>query len=43
MSTPAEYADGLPNICGEEPLISEAIAAGRQRPVFPVLGPGHLD
>jgi len=31
----AEYVDGLPNLCGQEPLISEAIAAGRQRPVFP--------
>ncbi len=30
-----EYVDGLPNLCGQEPLINEAIAAGRQRPVFP--------
>ena len=29
------YVDGLPNLCGEEPLISEATAAGRQQPVFP--------
>ena len=35
MDTMAEYVDGLPNLCGQEPLISEAIAAGRQRPVFP--------
>jgi hypothetical protein len=30
----AEYVDGLPNLCGQEPLINEAVAAGR-RPVFP--------
>ena len=30
----AEYVAGLPNLCGQEPLISEAIAAGRQRPVY---------
>jgi hypothetical protein len=30
-----EYPDGLPSICGQEPLISEAIAAGRQHPVQP--------
>jgi hypothetical protein len=35
MDTLAEYVDGLPNLSGEEPLISEAIAAGRQQPVFP--------
>jgi hypothetical protein len=35
MGALAEYVDGLPNLCGEEPLISEAIAAGRQQPVFP--------
>jgi hypothetical protein len=35
MDALAEYVDGLPNICGEESLISEAIAAGRQQPVFP--------
>jgi hypothetical protein len=29
MDTLAEYVDGLPNLCGQEPLISEAIAAGR--------------
>ena len=29
METLAEYVDGLPNLCGQEPLISEAIAAGR--------------
>src|ERR1039457_5036114 len=30
-----EYVDGLPNLCGQEPLISEAIETGRQRPGFP--------
>jgi len=35
MDNLAEYVDGLPNLCGQEPLISEAIEAGRQRPVFP--------
>jgi hypothetical protein len=35
MDTLAEYVDGLPSLCGQEPLISEAIEAGRQRPVFP--------
>ncbi len=35
MAMPAEYPDGLPNICGQEPLITEAIAAGRQHPVYP--------
>jgi len=35
MAMLPEYADGLPNICGQEPLITEAIAAGRQRPVYP--------
>ncbi len=29
MDTLAGYVDGLPNLCGQEPLISEAIAAGR--------------
>ena len=27
MEPLAEYVDGLPNICGQEPLISEAITA----------------
>ena len=35
MAMLPEYADGLPNICGQEPLITEATAAGRQRPVYP--------
>ena len=35
MDALAGYVDGLPGLCGQEPLISEAIAAGRQRPVFP--------
>jgi hypothetical protein len=34
MDPLAEYVDGLPNLCGQEPLISEAIAAGRKYPVF---------
>jgi hypothetical protein len=34
MDTLAEYVDGMPNLCGQEPLICEAIEAGRQRPVF---------
>jgi hypothetical protein len=35
MEPLAEYLDGLPNLCGQEPLIGEAIAAGREYPVFP--------
>ena len=35
MEMNAEYPDGLPNICGQEPLITQAITAGRQRPVYP--------
>ena len=35
MESLAEYVDGLPNICGQEPLISKAITAGREYPVFP--------
>ncbi len=35
MDALAEYVDGLPNLCGEESLVSEAIAAGRQQPLFP--------
>jgi len=34
MEPLAEYVDGLPNLCRQEPLISEAIAAGRKYPVF---------
>jgi hypothetical protein len=30
MEPLAEYVDGLPNLCGEEPLTSEAITAGRK-------------
>ena len=30
----AECIDGLPNLCGQEPLIREAVEMGRQRPVF---------
>ena len=35
MDTVAEYVDGLPGLCGQESLISEAIDEGRQRRVFP--------
>src|SRR6266566_3533824 len=38
MEPLAEYVDGLPNLCGQEPLISEAITAGRNYPVFPDRG-----
>ena len=41
MDALAGYVDGLPSLCGQEPLISEAIAAGRQRPVFP--GGGDIE
>jgi hypothetical protein len=34
MDTLAEYVDGLPNLCGQEQLISEAVEAGRQSRVF---------
>jgi hypothetical protein len=36
-----EYVDGLPNLCGSEPRIEEAVAAGRSRPVF--LGRSGVD
>jgi hypothetical protein len=29
-----EYVDGLPNLCGSEPTVEAAVAAGRHRPVF---------
>ena len=31
MDAMDEYVDGLPNICGEEAMVAEAIAAGRDR------------
>jgi hypothetical protein len=34
MGELAEYVDGLPNLCGSEPRIQAAVAAGRARPVF---------
>src|ERR1700688_4405831 len=34
MDILTEDIDGLPSLCGQEPLISAAIKAGRQRPVF---------
>jgi hypothetical protein len=30
----AEYVEGIPNICGFQPLVDAAVRAGRQRPVF---------
>jgi hypothetical protein len=36
-----ECVDGLPNLCGSELRIEEAIAAGRERPVF--LGRAPVD
>jgi hypothetical protein len=41
-----ECVDGLPNLCGSEQRIEEAIAAGRARPVFlgrPPVDIGHID
>jgi len=35
MEALAEYVDGLPNLCGQERLISDAITAGRKYPVLP--------
>jgi hypothetical protein len=29
-----EYVGGLPNLCGSEPTVEAAVAAGRHRPVF---------
>ena len=34
MDQLAEYVDGLPNICGSESLIDEAIRSHGQAPVF---------
>ena len=36
-----EHVDGLPNLCGSEPRIQAAIAAGYRRPVF--LGRSSVD
>jgi hypothetical protein len=36
-----EYVDDLPNLCGSEPRIQAAVAAGRARPVF--LGGSSVD
>ena len=35
MEPPAEYAGGLPNLCLQAPLISEAITAGPGIPGVP--------
>ena len=32
MASLLEYVDGLPNLCGQEDLVSQAITAGRQQP-----------
>ena len=37
----AEYIDGLPNLCGSEQQIQEAVSDGRARPVF--LGRSSVD
>ncbi len=34
MEALPEYVDGLPNLCGAEPLIERVIAEARERPVF---------
>ncbi len=34
MSQLPEYVDGLPNICGSEPLVEETLRASRGQPVF---------
>ncbi len=34
MSQLPEYVDGLPNICGSEPLVEETLCAARNQPVF---------
>jgi len=41
MGQLAEYIDGLPNLCGSEQQIQEAVADGRARPVF--LGRSSVD
>lgn len=34
MDSLAEYVEGLPNICGQEPLIEEAVSNGKDRQIF---------
>ena len=34
MSQLPEYVDGLPNICGSEPLVEETLRAGRAKPAY---------
>ena len=41
MAELAEYVDDLPNLCGSEPRIQEAIAAGQEQPLF--LGRSSVD
>jgi hypothetical protein len=41
MGELAEYVDDLPNLCGSEQRIQEAVVAGRARPVF--LGRSSVD
>ncbi len=38
MEPVSGYVDGLPKLCGPEPVISEAAAAGRKYPGFPLDG-----
>jgi hypothetical protein len=34
MDELAEYVEGIPNICGSEPLVEAAVRLGRERPAF---------
>ena len=38
MTEIPEYIDGLPNLCGSESTIEQAIASARGRPVYPTQG-----
>ena len=40
MGELADYVDDLPNLCGSEPRIEAAVAAGRARPVSLERRPG---
>ncbi|MFM8442200.1 MAG: hypothetical protein ACKN9W_02530 [Methylococcus sp.] len=41
MTQISEYIDGLPNLCGQEAAVEQAIAEARGRPVY--LGQGGID
>ena len=41
MTQISEYVDGLPNLCGQEAAVEQAIAEARGRPVY--LGQGGID